>query len=160
MSKKFTVNEVLGIAIEIEKNGEEFYDKYEEYTKNIELKKIFSLLSNEERRHYNYFKDLAKRITGKEKESEYMGDNRQYLKLFAQESVFSEDKIAHFVLKGIENDIGALEFARGIEEDAISFYEVMKKNIPMEDRGMVNKIIDEEKTHLMLVEKLLNKIKG
>ena len=89
-----------------------------------------------------------------------MGDNRQYLKLFAQESVFSEDKIAHFVLKGIENDIGALEFARGIEEDAISFYEVMKKNIPMEDRGMVNKIIDEEKTHLMLVEKLLNKIKG
>ncbi|MBU0731935.1 ferritin family protein [Patescibacteria group bacterium] len=159
MSKKFTVKEVLEIAMEIEKNGERFYDSYEDFTKSQELEKMFSLLSNEERRHYNYYKDLAGRITEEEKEREYLGNNRQYLKTLAQESVFNEEKLAHFALEGIENDKDALEFARDIEQDSISFYGIMKKNIPSGDRDMVNKVIDEEKTHLMMVEKMLAKIK-
>lgn len=157
MSSKFTVKEVLEIAMAIEKNGEEFYDRYENHTKDKEIRRIFSFLSNEERRHYNYYKDLSGRITEKDREREYSGNNRQYLKALAQESVFNEDKLARFVLQGISTDREALEFAREIEEDSISFYGTMKKNIPGRDRNMVEKIIAEERTHLGLIEKLFKK---
>jgi rubrerythrin len=55
MPQEFKLQEALKLAIQTEKNVMDFYKRAAEITKNPRGKKVFSLLSSEEREHASHF---------------------------------------------------------------------------------------------------------
>ena len=56
MSDKLTIQEIVEIAIEIEKNGEAFYYELAESAETAILRDLFKYLSTEEKKHKVNFK--------------------------------------------------------------------------------------------------------
>ena len=48
--------DILEFAMKMELDGKAFYDKHARRTSDNDLKRIFKLLSEEEERHYQFFK--------------------------------------------------------------------------------------------------------
>jgi rubrerythrin len=55
MPQEFKLQEALKLAIQTEKNVMDFYKRAAEITKNPRGKKVFNLLSSEEREHASHF---------------------------------------------------------------------------------------------------------
>lgn len=92
MNDKFTVQEIIEIAIEIEKNGEEFYRIMAESSNTVPLRDLFNYLSAEENKHKQKFAEILKSAGGYQISdiyyaTEYMG----YMKAIADERVFTKD---------------------------------------------------------------------
>ncbi len=60
MPQEFNMQEAIKLAIQTEKNVMDFYRRAAEITKNPRGKKVFNLLSNEEREHASHFFHLYK----------------------------------------------------------------------------------------------------
>ena len=55
MPQEFNMQQAIKLAIQTEKNVMDFYKRAAEITKNPRGKKVFNLLSNEEREHASHF---------------------------------------------------------------------------------------------------------
>jgi len=64
MSEQFTIEEIVEIAIEIEKNGEIFYDTLAESSETAILGDLFKYLSAEEKKHKVKFQEILKSVGG------------------------------------------------------------------------------------------------
>jgi len=60
MGEQFTIQEIVEIAIEIEKNGEIFYDILAESSETAILRDLFKYLSAEEKKHKVKFQEILK----------------------------------------------------------------------------------------------------
>ncbi len=155
MTGKFTISEILIIALKIEEYGKDFYKQYSEISDLEETKKTFMFLSKEEQIHYDKYKAILNSLRQKELKINYPGDVSFYLKALAKESIFDESKKVKIALK-IKSEKEILEFALELEHDSIKFYEIMKRTIPLKDRKTVNGIINEEKEHVKIINNMLH----
>lgn len=155
MTGKFTISEILIIALKIEEYGKDFYKQYSEISDLEETKKTFMFLSKEEQIHYDKYKAILNSLRQKELKINYPGDVSFYLKALAEESIFDESKKVEIALK-IKSEKEILEFALELEHDSIKFYETMKRTIPLKYRKTVNGIINEEKEHVKIINNMLH----
>ena len=63
MTIKFSGNEVIEMAIQIEQKGYDFYTGLEKVAKKNEMKKLFNWLANEEKRHIMVFEGLRETLS-------------------------------------------------------------------------------------------------
>jgi len=155
MTGKFTISEILIIALKIEEYGRDFYKQYSEISSLEETKKTFMLLSKAEQIHYDKYKAILNSLKQKELKINYPGDTSSYLKALAEESIFDESRKVETVLK-IKSEKEVLKFAVEFEYNSIKFYETMKRTIPLKDRKTVNDIINEEKEHMEIIDNMLH----
>lgn len=155
MTGKFTISEILIIALKIEEYGKDFYKQYSEISGLEETKKTFMLLSKAEQIHYDKYKAILDSLKQKELKINYPGDVSFYLKALAEESIFDESKKVEIALK-IKSEKEILEFALELEYNSIKFYEIMKRTIPLKDRKTVDNIINEEKEHVKIINNMLH----
>ncbi len=149
MDDKFTVQEIIEIAIEIEKNGKSFYQSLSEQANSAQLRDFFEYLSKEEESHINKFEELL-RMSGGYQISElyyttgYMG----YMKAIADERVFKNISVIEFV-KSLKSIPEAIDKAIGFEKDSILFlYEMQEVLDDKNNKEIVQKLINEEKVHI------------
>ncbi|NQT67046.1 MAG: ferritin family protein [Actinobacteria bacterium] len=155
MTGKFTISEILIIALKIEEYGKDFYKQYSEISGPEETGKTFMLLSKEEQIHYDKYKAILDSLKQKELKINYPGDVSFYLKALAEESIFNESKKVETALK-LKSEKEVLEFALKLEHDSIKFYEIMKRTIPLKNRKTVSTIINEEKEHVEIINNMLH----
>ena len=155
MGEKFTISEVLEVAMEMEKESEAFFRLGAKNTTNEERKKVFNFLVNESRRQNNYFRLLKDSIEErKDSKKQLIGDKTLYLKTLAQESVMSDEKKAKFIIKKDKSDKELINFVKDNKKSMIQFLEHIKKEISSSRRETIEKIIIEEKNHIKLMDKL------
>jgi len=148
MADIFSGSELLEIAVEIEKNGRDFYNTLIEKSKNTEVREMFKYLSREEERHITVFKDMLGKIGNYKPASINAEDYYAYMNLLASEHVFTrKDKGKEFASKAA-TDIAAIDMGIGFEKDSIVFYQGMKKAVPHKEEKIVDEIISEEQEHL------------
>ena len=155
MTGKFTISEILIIALKIEEYGKDFYKQYSEISGPEETGKTFMLLSKEEQIHYDKYKAILDSLKQKELKINYPGDVSFYLKALAEESIFNESKKVETASK-LKSEKEVLEFALKLEHDSIKFYEIMKRTIPLKNRKPVSTIINEEKEHVEIINNMLH----
>ena len=160
MSVSFSGNELINVAIGIERRGIAFYDIMTKSTDSAEARAIFQRLADMEREHMQIFADMLDE-SGKYQLSEtYPGEYVAYVQALVDSAVFTDDVITSELASQADSDIEALELAIDTEKDALLFYYEMKDILPRPVQPVVNKILAEEKSHLTQLTALKNRLSG
>ena len=151
----FSANEILDMAIKLEKNGEVVYRDAIANISNPELITLLEWMADEEVKHADWFAELKLKLDQKsvnpfmekmsrELFSDLLGDKNFFLKDVDFSSVSEiDDLIAIFI-----------EF----EKDSVRFYQVLEPFIgdPVSLEG-INKIINEENCHIKRLQELMGR---
>jgi rubrerythrin len=148
MSISFTGNELINIAIDIERRGIAFYDVMTRSTKNTATRDIFQYLVDMERGHIQIFQDMLTETDRNHNIGSYPAEYAAYLQVLLDSAVFTNDMVTSELAANAESDVEAMELGVGAEKDSILFYYEIKDIIPKRVQPTVNKIITEEKSHL------------
>lgn len=159
MAGIFKVNEVVGIAVEIEHRGQRFYLDMAERATDPQVKETLAYLASEEMRHQKVYQDLLSRLRSLELppgsgESEYWS--------------YVNDLIdSHFLFDTVQNerlvsaaasDQDVVRLAMGFEKESILFFTEMKGLVPGEEAGVIDTCIQEERTHLRKLGQVLKSV--
>ncbi len=155
---KFSVVEGLKIAINLEKQGYDFYRKAIDYIKDEELKNLFLQFADQEIEHEKRFKELAEKYSLDEEKLHYNDDDdvEKYLDAIFGSDIFKEKKMKEIDFSGLTKE-SALEFAMNSEKEAILYFEDIAERTEGEIKELFLKIKDEEKKHLVELNDILNK---
>ncbi len=159
MSITFSNRELIRIAIGIEQRGIIFYDVIARSTDNTRLKEIFEHLVNMERDHIKIFQSMIEKADADQPSpinNEYSG----YLQALIDNAVFTDESITSEMATNAENDAQALELGLNAEKDSILFYYSLKELFPDTSHSVINKIIEEEKSHLEQLSELKKQLEA
>ncbi|MCK5236421.1 MAG: ferritin family protein [Deltaproteobacteria bacterium] len=159
----FSAEEVLKMAIDIEKNGEKFYQDAAKAVSNEKLRTLYTTLANDEAKHTAYFsrlKDLLLKDGKEEVFTDEFEEASMYITAYADSKVFTEPTEGAQYAKVAGDERGALELAINMEKDSLLFYYELLRAVRDKDRGIINEIINEEKEHLKKLTDMKNEIFG
>ena len=144
----FDVTEIYQFAVQIEENGEKFYRAMVEKFDAPKVKELFGFLADEEVRHEKVFKEMLANIEEYNPQESYPGEYFDYLHAYADNLVFTLDKIDDGI-NSVTTVDEALQFAIGKELDTILYYHEMRNVVPEHQQKLVDDIINEERKHVV-----------
>lgn len=152
----FTSSELIEVALGIERNGVAYYSSLAESATDASLKDTYNHLADMEREHIKIFQNMLD-LAGKY-QPPYAGEAaeeyEQYLKALIDSTVFTDDKVARQMAQKAASPAEAIQLALGAEKDSILFYSEMRDLVPKQDRPSIDKIINEEKSHIRQLSSL------
>lgn len=148
--QNFSTDEIIELAIQIERNGFLFYDNaLKRKDLNDDSRKLLEHLRAEEVNHEMTFKNL------RGKDHEEMGDlvNWQeaasYLKTIAGTHIFNKQDAAIKLAVDAKDEAGIIKNAIQFEKDTLLFFHSLcHTTTDTESREVLNRIIDEEVSHV------------
>jgi rubrerythrin len=149
MKEKYSGCEVVELAIEIERNGRDFYSVLHDKAGKDDLKEILEYLTAAEDDHIKVFKSIFADGCEREPGEAYNEEYYSFMNALAGQYVFTRKGKGREMAENIANIVDALNMAIGFEKDSILFYQSMVKVVPAKDRDKVESIIEEEKKHLL-----------
>lgn len=160
MTKKFTGQELIDIAIRIEKNGEELYKTLAEQSEFATVKNAFKALANEERKHVASF-DRIQDIIGRFNPQEaYPGEYAQYLQALADENVFARKDVFMDLAKKVVTIEEALDLAIMFEKETLIFLHGIVDSLDSDDYPVLNELVLQEKEHLQKLSEIKRTLKA
>lgn len=153
----FEPSEVFQFAIRIEEGGEKFYRAMSEKLDDAQVKSLFSALADEEVKHRKTYEGMLSKIEEYEPFESYPGEYFSYLRAYADNIIFTPKRMEEEMDK-IKDASSALKFAIDRELDSILYYQEVKNLVPQNQRGLIDKIIDEERRHFMKLTKCSNDV--
>ncbi len=150
----FSIREVIDLAIQIEKNGEQYYRDAIQKISNPSLQSMLEWLADEEGKHQSWFSERKQRLEteGDDLEMEEMG--RDILQGILGDQSFSLKEADLSKIDGVE---ALIQLAVEFEKDSILFYEMIGSFIKdRETSEKLNEIIAEENRHIELLEDFQN----
>lgn len=156
----FSAEETLKIAIEIEKNGREFYEGMVDETEDQDIKEIFGDLATQEIKHRETFEEMlgeAEVEKGPDLNSLlYEGLEDSYLSALADSKVFNPANRNIEEAKQVDSRDELLSIAISLEKDTILYYyEILQKAKNSDDQDLIMDVIEEEKSHVKRLAGLL-----
>lgn len=158
MGNLFTGSEIVGIGIQIEKNGRDFYNTLINQSKRPQAIEIFKFLAGEEEKHIAVFQKILGEIEKNEQTESYPGEYLDYMGVLASEYVFTQENKGQEIAKKTSTDKEAVETGIGFEKDSIIFYEGMKKVVPKSNYKVIDELIAQEQKHLRQLSDLKKKL--
>jgi rubrerythrin len=154
----FTLNDIINLAIRIEKNGEQTYRKAQKEVSNPSLASTLKWLAEDEVEHEKWFTRLREKAATVAEDPRLEEMGKAILEGVLGDQSFSI-KDADF--SKIEDVNSLLELSVEFEKDTILFYEMLGTFIDdKETLNQLDKIIEEEKSHVQLLEEFLSKKKA
>jgi rubrerythrin len=152
MSFEFNADEILEIAVQIERNGARFYRKAAELVQEATVRKLFQDLAAWEDGHERAFTTMRADLTQQEREPRVFDPEHEtsmYLRAMADGHVFDARVDPANTLTGQESVADILRMAIGQEKDSIIFYTGLKEMISQTaGRERIEEIIKEEMGHI------------
>ena len=156
----FSAEEALKIAIQIEENGKEFYERMVSETDESEIVAVFKDLATQEVKHKDTFKSMLGEAEIERGEDInallYKGLEDSYLKALADSKVFNSANENIKAAKKVDKRDEVIAIAISLEKDTILYYyEVLEHAKTTDDQDLIKEIIEEEKTHVKRLSELL-----
>lgn len=148
MGNIFAGSEIVELGIQIEKNGQDFYNTLSGQSKNEKARGLFKFLAGEEARHIQVFKKILEKTTKYEPAGLDADEYYAYMNALASEHVFTQKDKGAKIAKSIKSDKEAVQMGISFEEDSIVFYGAIKKIVPQYDQTIVDQLITQEESHL------------
>ena len=161
MSITFNADEVFEMGMDIEKNGEAYYKKAAELATDPNIKKAFTYLAGEEKKHWETFKELREALPPKSSSPTVIdpdGLESLYLDALVKSRLFNSEQEAEKVASKVEDEIEALRAALTFEKDTILFFQTMR-SMTREDLGRekIDMLIEEEQKHIVRISTEIKK---
>lgn len=151
-----TAAEALRWALEIEKNGEVFYNNVAAKSADPEVKALFEDLAAQERGHYQVFQKMLERVKPDPDLSTVEYDEYQtYLQVALDSALFAGPDKGLTLAKQAQDLETALRAAMSFEKDTLLFFYDLREMVSETQQGTISDIITEEKTHLRRLAKML-----
>ncbi|MFW6111400.1 MAG: ferritin-like domain-containing protein [Candidatus Bipolaricaulota bacterium] len=156
----FSAEETLKIAVQIERNGRQFYEGMAEETEDPRIQDLFKDLASQETNHERTFQQML----GEEEDEEgpdlnsllYGKLEDSYLNALADSKVFTpaNQNIQEAKRAGGRDQL--IGIAISLEKDTILYYyEILQRAKEVEDQDVIMDIIEEEKSHVKRLANLL-----
>jgi rubrerythrin len=153
-----TAAEALKWAMEIEKNGEVFYNEVAAKSAALEVKALFEDLAAQERGHYRVFQQMLERVKPDPDLSsvdvEYE-EYQTYLQVALDQALFAGPDKGLTLARQSQDRETALRAAMGFEKDTLLFFYDLREMVSEAERGAISDVILEEKSHLHRLAKML-----
>ncbi|MDZ7372709.1 MAG: ferritin family protein [candidate division KSB1 bacterium] len=152
-------NEVIEVAVQIEREGKEFFEAVAEAAKSEEVRSVFQWLATEETRHMRVFEEMRDASDRLVLAGPYDWEEAgRYLKAMAEERVFPGLKEADRLARGLTDLSQVFRFALQIEKDNILYFHELRDLVSEGDRSTLNQLIAEEKSHIRRLMELRQKL--
>ena len=118
MEDSYSGCEIVDIAIQMEKNGHDFYSSFAQKAKEQAAKVIFNFLAEEESKHAEVFKKILFGLKNRGNTGIFNEEYFDYMNALAKKHVFKDkDKVLTFV-KNTVTDKDAVDMGiKAVEED-------------------------------------------
>ncbi len=138
---------VFDFAMKMEKDGKAFYEEMSKRSSIAGLKHIFSMLAEDEQKHYDIIQNL------KDKSGDTaMADS---VALENSKNIFSELMAEKERLDTMKEDLDGYRYAMKIEADSVRFYEnAARRERKSSVKSLLLRIAEEEKKHFNIVENI------
>lgn len=157
MGVRFNANEVLEMAIQIERNGREFYRLAAELQNDSDLRHQLNSLSQMEAIHEKLFSRMKNELEAVfVQEFDPEDDAVRYLQSLVRGVVFDRTN-PNAVLDGAHTTAEVLTTAVTLEKDSIVFYLGIRDLVPEHlGRDRIEDIIREEQRHVVQLSERLS----
>ena len=145
---QFSGSELVEVAINIEQAGIAFYNVLAERTRDEATRSAYLDLARMEEDHLKTFQGMLDTVERYQPFEAYAEEHALYLRALAKSAVFTDDKVAVEMAQRAANEAEAVQIAIGAEKDSILFYSEMRHLIKEQERSTIDRIIQEEKSHL------------
>jgi rubrerythrin len=138
---------VFDFAMKMEEDGNVYYEKLAKQTSLPGLKTIFTRLAEDEKKHYEIFREL--------KASEGAPAMQDTAILAYAKNIFEELPKEEMALKQLEGDLASYQYAMKIEADSVLFYEKAageEKNTGI--KKLLLRIAGEENKHFNILDNI------
>ena len=144
----YSIHEVLEQAIRTEQLGNEFYnDMAKRFERDTELNNLFTFLAQQEVQHGKTFSEI--KAGTEEEEFENWEEVSNYLRAVVESEFFLGKNKSLSSMKNISSPLEAVNFAIGFERETILYFLGLKEAV--KEKQVVDKIINEEKRHIILL---------
>ena len=149
----YSSEEVIALAVNVETNGERFYNESARKAEG-DLKKIFEFLAEQEDLHRLRFESLRKYATDFIIPRDWE-EVEPYLNAIVESTFFMGNEKSFKRAMGAKDSVEALEFALQFEKDTLLFFNEIVDFSREQNKKIINEIIKEEKKHIEMISKLL-----
>lgn len=161
MAASFSIDEILEMATQIERNGGRFYRMAAEIAGDTEVEKTLLMLASMEDDHETTFEAMRERgdLAGIDL-GDLDGQAAAYLQAVADGYVFDVKEDPTEVLSGNPDARAILRIAIGREKDAVTLFAGLKEAMPAGwGHDKVDAIIREELSHIAILSDEIRKWK-
>ncbi len=152
MSMEYSIQEIIRFAIEIEKDGEFFYNTFAKNSEEPKFSGLFNKLKEEEIKHRGIYENLLDSLGPDTNEYLFHLENEYvaYLHSFIENTIFDKNNI-DILLKQLTSVQKIIEHAISKENESIDFYTKMKELLSQGNMKIVDEIISEEYKHIEIL---------
>ncbi|HDQ99923.1 MAG TPA: hypothetical protein ENN51_06535 [candidate division WOR-3 bacterium] len=159
MALGYSGPEVMEMAVETERGGKLFYDSVAETTDNEELRRLFRFLGEEEVKHIAVFRDIARSLTERPEEMPYHWEEAvPYLDAIVNSRYFLGGDKALALARTATTPEAAITHALGFEKETLLFYTELLSMVAERNRPALERLIAEEKSHVVRLTRLLDEL--
>jgi rubrerythrin len=159
MANIFSPQEMLRIAVKVEENGVKLYGSFEAKTKDAKIKGVWHYLKEQDDLHRKIFQDMLEKVGDFVVYEFSPGEYEAYMRAIASQYIFVPETIAKKTKEAFKSDLDAVDFGIFIEKESIFTYSALREYIVTTKQPILDKIIDEEKKHLIDLTLLKDSLK-
>jgi len=143
--------DIFNFAMQLEEKGEQYYRELAERTKNEVCGNIFNMLAEDEKKHYNVFKNMKEGVATEFRGTVVLDEARKTFADAILEGVSFEPEIEHKDLYKKVLDI---------ERHSMGFYLEKSEEVnSIVQKAIFRKIAGEEEKHFRLIDAFLTFIR-
>jgi rubrerythrin len=148
--------QLVETAIRIERAGRDFYIDLSNHTPSHAASDVFSYLASEEEKHIGIFRQVLDKVANYTPRFSYPGEYGVFLDEVAELAIGFFQNARH--TGKVDNFNQAVDLAMQVELESIVFYQEACQYFTDDQSIILQKIIDEEKTHILELKSLSKKV--
>jgi len=159
MGGLFQVSELVEMAVSEEHHGTIFYLALEQRAESPIAREAARRFAEEERGHEKAFQSMNESLTSYIPNESYPGEYENYVQALLDGRTFPGEEEA-IALARTGTDADALRMAIRFEKNSLLFFSEMRALVPEGQRAVVDELIEEERRHLVDLQRLLLQVES
>ncbi|MCK9420262.1 MAG: ferritin family protein [Nitrospirae bacterium] len=144
---KYSIDEIMEMAIRTETLGYQFYTSMaEKFKKDEDLVKLFTTLASKEKAHEKTFTELKTMVAAKGSEPVQWEEVSNYMRAFVESEFFLGKGKALPSMDHVKTVRDAVKLAMGFEKETLLYFFELRAIV--KEKEIVDEVISEEKSHI------------
>jgi rubrerythrin len=149
---RYSIDEVMEMAIQAEKLGYQFYTGMaDKFKKDAGLVNLFTTLASKEKTHERVFTNLKDTVDKNGTEPVQWEEVSNYMRAFVESEFFLGRGKSLPAMDYIKTVQDVVKFALGFEKETLLYF--MELRSIVKEKEAVDKVINEEKSHIVWLDK-------